>query len=146
LKMLSNYDVVIGSDHAGYEYKEVLVTLLKKRGLSFHDFGPQTGDSVDYPDFAHPVGEAVDSGKARFGIVVCGSGNGVCMVVNKYKKVRGSLCWNKELAKLARTHNDANVLCIPARFISLTMARSITKIFLETKFEGGRHAKRVGKI
>lgn len=144
--MANNFDVVIGSDHAGYEYKQVLVALLKKRGLRFHDFGPPTGDSVDYPDFAHPVGEAVDSGKAKFGIVVCGSGNGVCMVVNKYKKVRGALCWNKELAKLARTHNDANVLCIPARFVSLTMAGAMTKIFLDTEFEGGRHAKRVGKI
>lgn len=138
--------ITIGGDHAGYEYKEVVLAILKKAGHQVTDFGPFDANSVDYPDFAHPVGKSVDTGKADMGIVICGSGNGVCMVVNKYKNVRGALCWNKELTSLARTHNNANVLCIPARFVSLTMAKAMVKIFLNTNFEGGRHQKRVEKI
>jgi ribose 5-phosphate isomerase B len=142
----NNHDVAIGSDHAGFEYKQQILKVLQKLKVSYIDYGPDSNQSVDYPDFAHPVGKIVNDGKVKFGIVICGSGNGVCMTVNKYKNVRGALCWNKELTKLSRTHNDANVLCIPARFISLSMARSMVKIFLETEFEGGRHAKRVNKI
>ncbi|MBK8548834.1 MAG: ribose 5-phosphate isomerase B [Saprospiraceae bacterium] len=142
----SKYIVAIGSDHAGFEYKQQILKVLEKKKVNYIDYGPNNNLSVDYPDFAHPVGKIVNVGKATFGIVICGSGNGVCMTVNKYKNVRGALCWNKELTKLARTHNDANVLCIPARFISLSMARSMVKIFLETEFEGGRHANRVNKI
>jgi ribose 5-phosphate isomerase B len=138
--------ITIGGDHAGYEYKEAVLALLKKAGHQVTDFGPFDANSVDYPDFAHPVGKSVDTGEADLGIVICGSGNGVCMVVNKYKNVRGALCWNKELTSLARTHNNANVLCIPARFVSLTMAKAMVKIFLNTNFEGGRHQKRVEKI
>lgn len=138
--------ITIGGDHAGFEYKEVVLALLKKAGHKVTDFGPFDANSVDYPDFAHPVGKSVDTGEADLGIVICGSGNGVCMVVNKYKNVRGALCWNKELTSLARTHNNANVLCIPARFVSLTMAKAMVKIFLNTNFEGGRHQKRVEKI
>jgi len=138
--------ISIGGDHAGFEYKEAVLALLKKAGHQVTDFGPFDANSVDYPDFAHPVGKSVDTGEADLGIVICGSGNGVCMVVNKYKNVRGALCWNKELTSLARTHNNANVLCIPARFVSLTMAKAMVKIFLNTNFEGGRHQKRVEKI
>lgn len=138
--------ITIGGDHAGFEYKEAVLALLKKAGHQVTDFGPFDANSVDYPDFAHPVGKSVDTGEADLGIVICGSGNGVCMVVNKYKNVRGALCWNKELTSLARTHNNANVLCIPARFVSLTMAKAMVKIFLNTNFEGGRHQKRVEKI
>ncbi|MFZ1702769.1 MAG: ribose 5-phosphate isomerase B [Saprospiraceae bacterium] len=138
--------IALGGDHAGFEYKEAVVAYLRKKKVEIIDFGPNSLDSVDYPDFAHPVGKSVDSGKTPLGIVICGSGNGVCMTVNKYKNVRGALCWNKELARLARTHNNANVLCIPARFVSLTMAKAMVKVFLETAFEGGRHAKRVEKI
>jgi ribose 5-phosphate isomerase B len=138
--------ITIGGDHAGFEYKETVLALLKKAGHQVTDFGPFDANSVDYPDFAHPVGKSVDTGEADLGIVICGSGNGVCMVVNKYKNVRGALCWNKELTSLARTHNNANVLCIPARFVSLTMAKAMVKIFLNTNFEGGRHQKRVEKI
>ncbi|MBK8622037.1 MAG: ribose 5-phosphate isomerase B [Saprospiraceae bacterium] len=138
--------ITIGGDHAGFEYKEVVLALLKKAGHQVTDFGPFDANSVDYPDFAHPVGKSVDTGEADLGIVICGSGNGVCMVVNKYKNVRGALCWNKELTSLARTHNNANVLCIPARFVSLTLAKAMVKIFLNTNFEGGRHQKRVEKI
>jgi ribose 5-phosphate isomerase B len=138
--------ITIGGDHAGFEYKEVVLALLKKAGHQVTDFGPFDVNSVDYPDFAHPVGKSIDTGEADLGIVICGSGNGVCMVVNKYKNVRGALCWNKELTSLARTHNNANVLCIPARFVSLTMAKAMVKIFLNTNFEGGRHQKRVEKI
>lgn len=144
--MPSNKEIALGGDHAGFEYKHAIAAMLLKNGWKIKDFGPYSGDSVDYPDFAHPVGKSVNTGKTPAGIVICGSGNGVCMVVNKYKNVRGALCWNKELAKLARTHNDANVLCIPARFVSLTMAKAMVKVFLETHFEGGRHAKRVEKI
>ncbi len=142
----SKYIVAIGSDHAGFEYKQQILKVLEKKKVNYIDYGPNNNLSVDYPDFAHPVGKIVNEGKATFGIVICGSGNGVCMTVNKYKNVRGALCCNKELTKLARTHNNANVLCIPARFISLSMARSMVKIFLETEFEGGRHANRVNKI
>ncbi len=138
--------VAIGCDHAGFPLKRVALAIVEKRGYEVLDFGTDSESSVDYPDFVHPVGEAIDSGKAQCGIVICGSGNGVAMTVNKHQRVRAALCWNEELASLARRHNDANVLALPARFISPENAADIIEIFLDTAFERGRHERRVGKI
>jgi ribose 5-phosphate isomerase B len=138
--------IVIGADHAGYEYKEVLKGVLAVNGWQVEDKGTYSSDSVDYPDFAHPVAEMVTSGKAAAGILVCGSGNGVCITANKHQGIRAALCWNEELAALARQHNNANVLCIPSRFVSFQQAEQMTTTFLRTEFEGGRHEKRVEKI
>jgi ribose 5-phosphate isomerase B len=139
-------NVAIGGDHAGYELKKVIVKLLKDRGYQVKDFGPHSGDSVDYPDFVHPVATAVHSGQYELGVVICGSGNGVCMTANKHEDIRAALCWQPELASLARQHNNANVLCMPARYISESEGIEITNAFLDAKFEGGRHEKRVLKI
>ncbi|MCJ8208172.1 ribose 5-phosphate isomerase B [Mucilaginibacter sp. RS28] len=137
--------IAIGSDHAGFDYKEALVEFLK--GVKeVKDFGTHSAASVDYPDFAHPVANAVETHEADFGILVCGSGNGVAITANKHQDIRAAICWTQELASLARLHNNANVLCIPARFITLEEAKKITEIFLLTQFEGGRHANRVSKI
>jgi ribose 5-phosphate isomerase B len=136
----------IGCDHAGYEYKEAIKALLSEKGHEVLDFGAHTPDSVDYPDFVHPTADAVESGKAQFGIVICGSGNGVAMTANKHQGIRAALCWNEDLAALARQHNNANILAIPARFIDLNLVKSMVNIFLSTDFEGGRHQRRVGKI
>lgn len=138
--------VVIGADHAGFEYKEEVKKLLEESGLKVDDKGTYSLDSVDYPDFAHPVATGVADGKAAFGILICGSGNGVCITANKHAGVRAALCWNEELAALARQHNNANVLCIPARFVSLDIAKAMVKTFMDTAFEGGRHERRVEKI
>lgn len=138
--------IVIGADHAGFEYKEVLKGVLAAHGWQVEDKGTYSSDSVDYPDFAHPVAEMVVSGQAAAGILVCGSGNGVCITANKHKGIRAALCWNEELASLARQHNNANVLCIPSRFVSFQDAERMTTTFLRTEFEGGRHEKRVEKI
>jgi ribose 5-phosphate isomerase B len=138
--------IVLGADHAGFEYKEALKKMLAEDGWRIEDKGTYSLDSVDYPDFAHPVALMVEEGKAAAGLLVCGSGNGVCMAANKHKGIRAALCWTDELATLARTHNNANVLCIPARFIYLEVAKSIAKIFFSTAFEGGRHERRVDKI
>ena len=138
--------VAIGCDHAGFEYKEALKIRLTAAGWTVEDKGTYSADSVDYPDYAHPVAEMVESGSAATGILICGSGNGVCMTANKHKGIRAALCWNEELASLARQHNNANILCIPARFVSLNVATKMTEIFLSTAFEGGRHQNRVGKI
>jgi ribose 5-phosphate isomerase B len=138
--------VFIGSDHAGFEYKEGIKQMLLQEGYKVEDVGTHSADSVDYPDYAHPVAQAVDEGKAQWGILICGSGNGVCMTANKHVKVRAALCWNEETARLARQHNDANVICLPARFVSLEEAQAMVKIFLSTDFEGGRHERRVQKI
>ncbi len=138
--------ISVGSDHAGYEYKEYIKGILKKEGHSVIDRGPSDGGSVDYPDFAHPVATDVESKKAEAGILVCGSGNGVCITANKHAGIRAALCWTSELADLARKHNDANVLCIPARFISKRRTGSIVKVFISSPFEGGRHLTRVNKI
>jgi ribose 5-phosphate isomerase B len=138
--------VVIGADHAGFEYKTELIGLLQSEGWQVEDKGTYSADSVDYPDFAHPVAKDVASGKAAFGILVCGSGNGVCITANKHAGVRAALCWNEELASLARQHNNANILCIPSRFISMDVAKAMMAKFLDTPFEGGRHEKRVEKI
>lgn len=137
--------VSIGSDHAGYELKTKIETLLVAAGLQVYDQGPHTADSVDYPDHAHPVAKKVLE-EGILGILICGSGNGVCMTANKYAGIRAALCWNKELAMLARQHNDANILCIPARFVSEGVALEMAEAFLTTAFEGGRHAIRVNKI
>lgn len=136
--------LIIGSDHAGVSYKTALKDFFQEHEIE--DVGPQSEDSVDYPDFAHPVAQAVAEGKFPLGILLCGSGNGVCMTANKHENIRAALCWNTELAALARQHNNANVLCIPARFVSLPEAKAIMKAFLEAEFEGGRHARRVAKI
>jgi ribose 5-phosphate isomerase B len=138
--------VAIGADHAGYEYKTVLVDFLRDKGLKVQDFGTASKDSVDYPDFAHPVSNAVETGEAGCGILVCGSGNGVAIAANKHQGIRAAICWQTDLAKLAREHNNANIICIPARFVSIPAAEEMVNIFLNTKFEGGRHEKRVEKI
>ena len=141
-------DKLIGlcSDHAGYDLKEHLKRLLEARGYAVRDFGCHSAERCDYPDFAHPMGRALQAGELQRGISVCGSGNGISMVMNKYPKVRAALCWQEELAKLAREHNDANVLSLPARFISESEAEKILDAFLSTSFEGGRHVSRVEKI
>jgi ribose 5-phosphate isomerase B len=138
--------LALGSDHAGYQYKEKIKAHLSQKGLKFHDFGTYSEDSADYPDFAHPVASAVENGENSLGILICGSGNGVCMTANKHAGIRAALCWNEELATLARTHNNANVLCLPARFVSVETALAIVDAFLAATFEGGRHERRVGKI
>lgn len=138
--------IAIGCDHAGFPYKDSIIRLLKKRGIEVLDFGTNSSDSVDYPDFVHPTASAVESGKANLGIVICGSGNGVAMTANKHQGIRAALCWKTELAALARQHNDANVLAIPARFVSKRMALAMVRTFLDSKFEGGRHGRRVEKI
>lgn len=138
--------LAIGSDHAGYSYKEVIKALLTELGWQYDDKGTHSEDSTDYPDYAHPVAEMVESGEAVAGILICGSGNGVCMAANKHKGVRAALCWEEELAALARQHNNANIICLPERFISAEVAKHLVDTFLKTSFEGGRHEKRVNKI
>lgn len=138
--------IAIGGDHAGYTYKSMLKQELAELGFESIDFGPDSEASVDYPDHVHPLSKAVIAGDADLGILICGSGNGVAMTANKYQEIRAALCWTPELARLAREHNDANILCIPARFVSEETAREMVKVFLETKFEGGRHQNRVNKI
>lgn len=138
--------VSIGCDHAGYEYKLYLIKKLRKLGMEVIDRGTYGVESVDYPDFAHPVAEDVSKGDVGFGILICGTGNGVCMTANKHEGVRAGLCWEVEVAKLIRMHNDANVLCIPARFVSKIMAGKLLDAFVSTDFEGGRHQNRINKI
>jgi len=138
--------IAIGADHAGYEYKSMLTDLLKEKGLEVKDFGTYSSDSVDYPDFAHPVSEAIEKGEAQFGILVCGSANGVAITANKHQGIRAALCWKPDIASLARQHNNANIICIPSRFVDIAEAKEMVNVFLETPFEGGRHQKRVEKI
>lgn len=138
--------IAIGSDHAGFAYKEKIKQTLIRGGYEVLDKGTFSETSVDYPDFAHPVASAVESGAANWGILICGSGNGVAITANKHAGIRAALCWKEELASLARAHNDANVLCIPARFVSLELAKKMVKAFLSEPFEGGRHLNRVQKI
>uniref|UniRef100_UPI004047FC79 ribose 5-phosphate isomerase B n=1 Tax=Roseivirga sp. TaxID=1964215 RepID=UPI004047FC79 len=138
--------IAIGGDHAGFEYKKELINFLTDLGYSLADFGPDSDASVDYPDYVHPLATSVEHGENDLGIAICGSGNGVCMTVNKHQGIRAALVWNTELAALARQHNNANVVCIPARFVDLDTAKAMAKTFLETNFEGGRHQKRVDKI
>src|SRR5690349_19824286 len=138
--------IAIGADHAGYEYKTVIVGLLQDKGFEVKDYGTYSKDSVDYPDFAHPVATAVENGEAGCGVLICGSGNGVAITANKHQGIRAAICWMTDLARLAREHNNANVICIPARFVSTPQAEEMVNIFLNTAFEGGRHEKRVEKI
>jgi len=138
--------IAIGGDHAGWKYKAKIIKMLEKEGIEVTNHGTDTADSVDYPDFAHPTATDVESGRADLGILICGSGNGVSMSANKHAGVRAALCWNTELAALARLHNDANILSIPARFVSQRMANAMVRTFISTDFEGGRHQRRVGKI
>jgi ribose 5-phosphate isomerase B len=138
--------IAVGADHAGFEYKTIVLDLLQKEGLAVKDYGTYSSDSVDYPDFAHPVSSAVENGEATFGILICGSANGVAITANKHQGIRAAIAWNAEVAQLARQHNDANILCLPARFIATTVAEEIVTTFLNTTFEGGRHQKRVAKI
>ena len=138
--------IAIGNDHAGSDYKHTIVDHLKSKGHEVLNFGTDTLDSVDYPDFGHQVAQAVQNGEADYGIVICGSGNGIAMSVNKHQKVRAALCWMKEIAVLAREHNDANILSIPARYTSKQQAIAMVDAFLGTAFEGGRHQRRVDKI
>ena len=138
--------IAIGNDHAGVETKNAIVTYLKGKGIEVENFGTDSNDSVDYPDFGHAVGTAVASGKAALGIVICGSGNGIAMTVNKHAGVRCAVCWTKEIAALARAPNDANVISIPARFTAVPQAVEMVATFLDTPFEGGRHQRRVEKI
>lgn len=138
--------IAIGGDHAGYEYKEQLRRQLEEEGYEVKDFGPYSADSVDYPDFAHPLAETVAGGSYDAGILICGSGNGVAITANKHQGIRAALCWNNELSALSRQHNNANVLCLPSRFVAYELAKEITETFLNTEFEGGRHGRRVDKI
>jgi ribose 5-phosphate isomerase B len=138
--------IAIGGDHAGFQYKDLLVDWLKSHDYQIQDFGPDSAASVDYPDHVHPLAAAVAAGEAEMGILICGSGNGVAITANKHAQVRAALCWLPEIAQLAREHNNANVLCIPARFVSEAAAVEMARLFLTTGFEGGRHATRVNKI
>ena len=138
--------IVIGNDHAGTEYKNNLVALLESIGHEVHNYGTDLNNSVDYPDHVHPVAQDVAQKRADLGVLICGSGNGVCMTANKYQNIRAALCWNPEIAQLARSHNDANIICIPARYVSLSVAKTMLKQFISEPFEGGRHQNRVNKI
>ncbi len=144
--MTSTQTIAIGGDHAGFAFKAPIKAHLEAQGFTVLDFGTFSGDSVDYPDFAHPTAEAVAVGKAERGIVICGSANGVAMTANKHAEIRCAICWASELAALARLHNDANMIALPARFITLETALLIVDTFLQTAFEGGRHTHRVQKI
>lgn len=138
--------LAIGADHAGFELKEKLKKWLFENGFELKDFGTHSAESADYPDFAHPVATAVEKQEFDLGLLVCGSANGVAITANKHQGIRAAICWNEELASLARQHNNANVLCLPARFIDSDLAEKILDRFLNTSFEGGRHARRVDKI
>ena len=138
--------IAIGNDHAGPDYKKAIVSFLETKGIEVINYGTDTFDSVDYPDFGHPVATDVEEKKVDFGIIICGSGNGIAMSANKHQGVRAALCWTKEISALARQHNDANVVSIPARYTSIQQAIEIVDTFLTTEFEGGRHANRVNKI
>lgn len=142
--MKQGLKIAIGADHAGFDYKKSIIEALG--GSEVKDFGTYSSASADYPDFAHPVALAVESGDYDFGILVCGSGNGVAITANKHQGIRAAICWNEELADRARSHNNANIVCIPARHISIEEAKKIVEIFFTTEFEGGRHANRVNKI
>ena len=138
--------IAIASDHAGYQMKLEIIRFLETEGYDVKDFGTDSASHVDYPDYGHPLASAVESGEFSLGISLCGSGNGINMVTNKHQGIRGALCWNQEITRLARLHNDANICSIPARFISLEEAKEIVRIFLQTAFEGGRHVQRISKI
>ena len=138
--------ISIGNDHAGVDYKKYILEYLFVKEVEVKNYGTDSLESVDYPDFAHPVSQDINDQSSDLGILICGSGNGVCMTANKYEKVRAALCWNKELAKLSKSHNNANIVCIPARFVDKEQALEIVKTFVSENFEGGRHERRVNKI
>ncbi|MEY3349685.1 MAG: ribose 5-phosphate isomerase [Bacteroidota bacterium] len=141
-----NNTIAIGSDHAGFIYKSAVIDHLQKKGFEVKDHGTFTEASCDYPDYAHAVAEAVEKENAAMGILICGSANGVAITANKHQGIRAAICWEKEIASLARQHNDANIICIPARFVSIDLALGMADLFLSTSFEGGRHLNRVQKI
>ncbi|MFT3932022.1 MAG: ribose 5-phosphate isomerase B [Chitinophagaceae bacterium] len=138
--------IAIGCDHAGFEYKTKLVPWLNKLGWQVNDVGTYSPDSVDYPDYVHPLANSVEKGESAFGILLCGTGNGVCMTANKHQGIRAGLCWATDVAKLIRQHNNANVICIPARFVALPLAQDMIEAFMATAFEGGRHQNRINKM
>ncbi|MDD3458062.1 MAG: ribose 5-phosphate isomerase B [Weeksellaceae bacterium] len=138
--------VAIGSDHAGFEYKAKIIEYLKGKGIEVEDFGAFSTDSVDYPDFAHPVSESVENKNVDYGILLCGSGQGVSMSANKHQGIRCALCWNSDIARLSRQHNNANIIAFPARFVAYEYAIEMIEVFFNTQYEGGRHEKRVNKI
>ena len=138
--------IVIGADHAGYEYKEAIKSYLAKNNVEIIDVGTNSLDSCDYPDYAHAAANEIETANVAFGILICGSANGVAITANKHQKIRAAVCWKNEIASLARQHNDANIICLPARFITIDEAAEMVHTFLTTEFEGGRHQKRVDKI
>ncbi len=138
--------IALGADHAGIDFKNQVKTWLEEKGFTVKDFGTYNTDSVDYPDFAHPTASSVETGESSFGILFCGSANGVAMTANKHAGIRAGLCWETEIAELTRLHNDANMICIPARYVSIALAKEMITKFMETAFEGGRHQNRVNKI
>lgn len=144
--MNKNIIIPIGADHAGFELKEQIKKVFEEKGYTFKDYGTYSEDSIDYPDFGHPVAKHVKENEGALGIVICGSGNGINMTVNKHQEIRSALCWTKEIASLARQHNNANIIALPARFISKELAVEMVSAFLTTSFEGGRHERRVNKI
>jgi ribose 5-phosphate isomerase B len=139
-------NIGVGNDHAGYEMKLIVLKWLEQAGYQVNNFGTDTPESVDYPDYVHPLAKAVEIGECRYGILICGSGQGVAFTANKHQGIRAALCWNPEIAELARQHNNANILCLPGRFLSEEEGVEILKTFLETKFEGGRHQDRISKV
>lgn len=142
----SSKPIAIGSDHAGFDYKTAIIKWLADKGCQVKDFGTFSLDSVDYPDYAHPVASAVEKGECSFGILMCGSANGVAMTANKHPQIRAALCWQNDVAVITRQHNNANIICLPARFVSLSLACQMVDLFMTTAFEGGRHAARVNKM
>ncbi|MCL4484253.1 MAG: RpiB/LacA/LacB family sugar-phosphate isomerase [Bacteroidetes bacterium] len=146
MEILKNKTIALASDHAGYDKKQTLIRYFKEKGIDYKDFGCFSGESCDYPDFAHPIADAIDKGVFEFGVTFCGSGQGISMTANKHQNVRSALCWIPEIAILAREHNDANICAIPARFVSDQEVIAIVEAFFSADFEGGRHALRVAKI
>ena len=138
--------IAIGSDHAGFPYKTALIAWLAQKGFRVQDFGTHSPDSVDYPDYAHPTAASVEKGEAAFGILLCGSANGVCMTANKHAGIRAGLAFMPDVARVIRQHNDANIICIPARFVALPLAQEMIELFMNTAFEGGRHQQRINKM
>ena len=143
---LSSLRIALASDHAGYNLKQTVINYLTEKGATIHDFGCYSTESCDYPDFAHPMAAAVEAGEYDFGITICSTGNGICMTANKHQGIRAALCWDIRLAELARQHNNANVLGLPANFVSEELALKMVETFFTTDFEGGRHERRVNKI
>ncbi len=144
--MSQSVNIPIGADHAGFDLKEEVINHLEQNGYRVRDYGTNSRDSVDYPDYVHPIAEAISNGTYNFGILICGSANGVAMSANKHSNIRAAICWQEEITRLARQHNDANIICLPSRFITVEEALSMVDVFLSTPFEGGRHQRRVDKI